>query len=100
MEENQTNTNQEVVEDYQQVLLDKVTHIDDSLSLYILSQLSDSQQTQEQEEQQEETTQIIDYTSLITTLNNNVVNIGSSIIFLISVLIGVSLGKVLKLWKS
>lgn len=92
MEENTIQDSQINNSNNEQFINEKLTNIDNNLGLLMLSSASVSEENQENIQ--------IDYNDILTSINNNVVTIGSSIIFLLSILIGVSLSKVLKLWKS
>lgn len=94
MEENTIQNSQVNNTDNEQLIIEKLTNIDNNLGLLVFSN-SVSNETSEEEE-----TIQIDYTNILNQINNNVVTIGCSIIFCLSILIGLSLGKVLKLWKS
>lgn len=92
MEENTIQDSQINNSNNEQFINEKLTNIDNNLGLLLLSSASGSEENQENIQ--------IDYNDILTSINNNVVTIGSSIIFLLSILIGISLSKVLKLWKS
>lgn len=92
MEENTIQDSQINNSNNEQFINEKLTNIDNNLGLLLLSSASGSEENQENIQ--------IDYNDILTSINNNVVTIGGSIIFLLSVLIGISLSKVLKLWKS
>lgn len=93
MEENAIQDSQLNNQNNEQFINEKLTNIDNNLGLLVFSN-NVSNETSE-----EETIQI-DYTNILNQINNNVVTIGCSIIFCLSIIIGISLGKVLKLWKS
>lgn len=95
MEENAIQDSQVNNTTNEQAIIEKLTNIDNNLGLLVFSN-----SVSEHEQNQEEETIQIDYTNILNQINNNVVTIGCSIIFCLSILIGISLGKVLKLWKS
>lgn len=92
MEENTIQDSQINNTNNEQFFNEKLTNIDNNLGLLLLSSASGSEESQENIQ--------MDYNDILTSINNNVVTIGCSIIFLLSILIGISLSKVLKLWKS
>lgn len=95
MEENTIQDSQVNNTTDEQTIIEKLTNIDNNLGLLVFSNSVSSDTASGEEE-----TIQIDYTNILNQINNNVVTIGCSIIFCLSILIGISLGKVLKLWKS
>lgn len=47
----------------------------------------------------QEAVTIEDVNFSIVTLNNNIVTIGTTLLFVLSIIVGICLGKVLSLWK-
>lgn len=52
-----------------------------------------------QEAPTQEAVTIEDINNNLITLNNNIVSFGTALIFILSIIVGVILGKVLSLWK-
>lgn len=47
----------------------------------------------------QETVTIEDVNNNIIVMNNNIVTIGTALLFVLSIIVGICLGKVLSLWK-